>query len=114
MKYAIWNKKDTIITPSGAVYTADEWMNEYPVARLEHIKVVCSAGEVNGGFFATLGQMVDMYTGMGCDFSEAESDEDKLRAIEAFEIKMNTPDPNPAPTANERIAAALEFQNMMA
>ena len=25
-RYAIWNKKDTIITPSGAVFTAEQWI----------------------------------------------------------------------------------------
>jgi hypothetical protein len=35
------------------------------------------------------------------------------QAILAIEVIMNTPDPEPEPTAEERIAAAMEFQNLM-
>ena len=107
-KYAIWNKTDPIITPVGAVFTAAQWMQKYPAAALDSITVVCAAGEVNGGFFGTLGQMVQMYGAQGCDFSACETDEDKLAAIEAFEEALNTPDTTPTP--EERMAAALEYQ----
>lgn len=107
-RYAIWNKQDSIITPIGEVLTAEQWIGRYPVAGLDSITVVCSAGEVNGGFFGTLGQMVQMYEAQGADFSACETDEDKLAVIEAFEDKMNTP--NTEPTPDERIAAALEYQ----
>jgi hypothetical protein len=110
-KYAIWNKQDPIITPVGQVFTAEQWMERYPVAKLDSIKIVCSGGEINGAFFGTLGSMVDMYTKQGCDFSACETDQDKLDAIEAFEDAKNTP--NTEPTAEERIAAALEYQNLM-
>jgi hypothetical protein len=85
MRYAIWNKKDPILTPIGEVLTAEQWIDRYPIAGVESITVVCAGGEINGGFFGTLGQMVDMYTKAGCDFSACETAEDKLNAIEAFE-----------------------------
>ena len=50
-KYAIWNKQDPIITPIGEVFTAEQWMNRYPVAAMANITIICSAGEINGGFF---------------------------------------------------------------
>lgn len=53
-----------------------------------------------------------MYTSQGADFSEATTDEEKLEVIEAFEDAMNQPDTTPS--AEERIAAALELQNVMA
>ena len=109
-RYAIWDKKTTIITPIFEVFTPEQWMERYPVARIDSITVVCAAGEVNGAFFGTLGQMVQTYTAMGCDFSACTTDEEKLEAIEAFEDAMNTPSTDP--TAEERIAAALEYQNM--
>jgi hypothetical protein len=84
-KYAIWNKKDPILTPIGEVLTAEQWIQRYPIAGLESITVLCSAGEINGGFFGTLGQMVDMYTKQGCDFSACETPQDKLDAIHAFD-----------------------------
>lgn len=72
--------------------------------------MVCAGGEINGAFFGTLGQMVEIYGKSGCDFSSCETDQDKLAAIEAFEDAANAP--STEPTANERIAAALEYQVM--
>ena len=109
-RYAIWNKQDPIITPIGEVLTAEQWIERYPVAGVPSITVLCSAGEVNGGFFGTLGQMVQMYEAQGADFSGCETDEDKLTVIEAFEDAMNAP--STEPTSEERIAAALEYQVM--
>lgn len=109
-RYAIWDKTSPIITPIGEVLTAEQWTARYPVASIPTITIVCSAGEINGGFFGTLGQMVQMYEAQGADFSEATTDEEKLGVIEAWEDKMNEPDLTP--TAEERIAAALEYQNL--
>ena len=106
-KYAIWNKKDQIITPIGEILTSEQWIERYPVAGLPSITVVCSAGEINGGFFGTLGQMVQMYETQGADFAACETDEDRLAVIEAFEDEMNKP--STEPSTEERTAAALEF-----
>lgn len=108
-RYAIWNKTDPIITPIGEVLTPEQWIARYPVAGVSTITVVCAAGEVNGAFFGTLGQMVQMYEAQGCDFSACTTAEEKLAAIEAFEDAMNAP--STEPTSEERIAAALEYQN---
>ena len=105
-RYAIWDKVSPIITPIGEVLSAEKWIERYPVAGIQTITVVCSAGEVNGGFFGTLGQMVQMYEAQGADFSACTTPEEKLEAIEAFEDAMNTPSGDPTP--EERQAAALE------
>lgn len=105
-RYAIWNKQDPILTPIGEVLTAEQWIARYPIAGVATIKVVCAGGEINGAFFGTLGQMVEMYTQAGCDFTGCVSDQDKLDAIEAFEDAQNAP--STEPTAEERTAAALE------
>lgn len=109
-RYAIWDKESPVIVPTGKVFTAQQWKEKYPVAELESITVVCAAGEINGGFFGTLGQMVQMYEAQGADFSACETAEDKLAVIEAFEDAMNAPPDEP--TTDERIAAALEYQVM--
>ena len=109
-RYAIWDKQTTIITPIFEVLTPEQWIERYPVAAIPTITVVCGAGEINGSFFGTLGQMVQTYEAMGCDFSACTTDEEKLEAIEAFEDMMNTP--SDEPTTDERIAAALEYQVM--
>lgn len=112
-KYTIWDKVSPVITPIGAVFTAEEWIEKYPVAALDTIKVVCAGGEINGAFFGTFGQMKEMYSKMGCDFSGCETDQDYLDAIEAFEDALNAPVESTEPTTDERIAAALEAQVMM-
>lgn len=115
-RYAIWNKQDPILTPIGEVLTAEQWIERYPIAGVPNIVVVCAAGEINGGFFGTLGQLVDVYSREGCDFSACETAEDKLNAIEAFEDAREAESAAIAsqPTAEERIAAALEYQNALA
>ena len=126
-KYAIWNKKDPILTPIGEVLTAEKWIERYPIAGVESITVVCAGGEINGGFFGTLGQMVDMYTKAGCDFSACKTAEDKVAAIEAFEDAREAKSlaDAEAAKANEAanaeltaaslasIAASMEYQNML-
>ena len=118
-KYAIWNKKDVILTPIGEVLTAEQWIQRYPIAGVESITVLCAAGEINGAFFGTLGQMVDMYTKMGCDFFDCITDEEKLDAIEAFDEEMEAKAKAAAEakaneiSTEERIAAALEAQVLM-
>lgn len=84
-RYAIWDKETPIITPIYEVLTPAQWIERYPVAGLDSVTVVCSAGEINGGFFGTLGQMVAMYEAQGCDFSACTTAEEKLAAIEAFD-----------------------------
>ena len=114
-RYAIWNKQDLILTPIGEVLTAEQWIQRYPIAGIETITVVCAAGEINGGFFGTLGQMVDLYEKNGCDFSECTTPEEKLDVIEAFEDEMEAAAAAAAEeiTTEERIAAALEAQVLM-
>lgn len=119
-KYAIWNKQDNIITPIGEVLTAEQWISRYPVAGLENITVICAAGEINGAFFGTLGQMVQMYETQGADFSGCNTAEEKLARIEEFEKSKRTQAnsevvSNQALTATSlaSIAASLEYQNMM-
>lgn len=112
-RYAIWDKVSPIITPIGEILSAEEWIARYPVAGLENIKVVCAAGEINGAFFGTLGQMRKMYEDQGADFSKCETDEEILAVIDAFEDTINAPTVDTVPSPEERIAAALEYQNLI-
>ena len=126
-KYAIWNKRDPVLTPIGEVLTAEKWIERYPIAGVESITVVCAAGEINGAFFGTLGQMVDMYTKQGCDFSACETAEDKLAAIEAFDdareaeqiaqakaqAEAKATNEDLTATSLASIAASMEYQNLL-
>ena len=110
-KYNIWDKVTPIITPVGEVFTPQQWIDRYPAAGLETVTVVCSAGEVNGGFFSTLGQMKLTYENMGLVFSGDETPDEVLQKIELFEDSLNAS--TNEPTAEERMAAAMEFQNLL-
>ena len=117
-RYAIWDKKTNIITPIMEMLTPEQWIERYPAAGLDNITVVCSAGEINGGFFGTLGQMKQMYESQGCDFSNCTTDEEILETIESFEDAMNTPKEGVSneeltATSLASIAASLEYQNML-
>lgn len=118
-RYSIWNKKDIVLTPIGEVLTAQQWIERYPIASIDSITVVCAAGEINGGFFGTLGSMIDTYANMGCDFSACTTPEEKLDAIEAFldaqEAERRNAVTNEELTASSlaSIAASLEYQNML-
>lgn len=109
-RYAIWDRRTPIITPTGKVFSPDQWMTKYPVAAASDAPIVCSAGEVNGAFFGVLGHMVQMYAAQGADFSACTTPEEQLAVIETFEDALNAG--SNEPTAEERIAAALEYQIM--
>lgn len=119
MKYEIWNKQDPILTPIGEVLTAEQWIERYPIAGIPTITVVCAKGEINGAFFGTLGQMVEIYTQQGADFSGCVTDREKLDVIEAFDeyrnTAQNTTVSNEELTATSlaSIASSLEYQNML-
>lgn len=122
-KYAIWNKKDNILTPIGEVLTPEQWIERYPIAGVESITVVCAAGEINGAFFGTLGSMADMYEKEGADFSACTTDAEKLAVIEAFDEEREQAQREASANAvsNEEltatslasIAASMEYQNML-
>jgi len=110
-RYAIWDKVSPVVTPVGEVLTPEQWIAKHPLAGLDDVVVVCQAGRINGGIFATLDQMQQIWELEGYDFSECTTNEEILEAIEALEIAANTP--SDEASAEERIAAALEAQNMM-
>lgn len=126
-KYAIWNKKDPILTPVGEVFTPEQWIQRWPIAGLDSITVICAAGEINGGFFGTLGQMVEMYTKQGCDFSDCTTPEEKLAKLEAFdeekeaeaaakaqsEAETTAMNEELTATSLASIASSMEYQNML-
>lgn len=122
-KYAIWNKKDNIITPIGEVLTAEKWIERYPAAGVEAITVVCAAGEINGAFFGTLGEMVRIAEAQGADFSKCTTAEEKLAVIEALEDQKQAEAMAKAEEDAQQkaldsaslasIAASMEYQNML-
>lgn len=110
MRYQIWNKTDDIITPSGAQFTAGEWADRYPWAKLPGVKMVVSAPPINGGCALEYAAMKAQYKRLGATITDEMTDEEVLAAIEDFEDNP----PDPGPSVEERTAAALEAQAMLA
>lgn len=108
-KYVIWDTTSNVITPVGEVLSAEQWMNRYPVARI--LPIVCAGGAINGAFFGVYSTMVETYAKQGCDFTGCETEQDHLDRIEEFEDAINN---TVIVSDTERIASALEFQNMLA
>lgn len=116
-RYQIWDKESTVFTPGidpahGRMdYTPEEWINRYPWATIPTEHCVLAAGLYNGGFCMPLSEMKVIAEGQGAVFEEGLTPEALLAAIEAFEDAQNAPSAEPG--AEERIAAALEYQNLI-
>jgi len=108
MKYKIWDKQEPIYTPVGEVFTAQQWLDKWPWAKLPNTKCVISAGPINGAVMGEFSSFVEQYKKMGCPIDDAMTDEEILQAIEDFEDNP----PEPEPTIEERAIALEEFKAM--
>lgn len=97
----------TYMFPSGALATPQAVLEQFPAAMsFVHIVETDENGEVMWAFE----NLSAMRTLHGVDKSLSESE-----AIQALQDIINTPPVvDDMPSAEERIAAALEFQNLMA
>ena len=107
-RYAIWNKIDNIYTPIGEVLTPEQWIQRYGWIGNPKAIPVISDDIINGSFCGELSQMKKMYESRGADFSACTTNAEILEEIELFEDALNAPVEEI--TAEERIAAALEYQ----
>lgn len=95
----------TYMYPNGALATPDTIKNDFPaVEAFTHIIETDEAGQV---CFAVQ-NLAAVRSQLGIDSSLSEDE-----AITAIEELRNAPIPEPDPTAEERIAAALEYQNLV-
>lgn len=118
-KYKIWDKQEPIYTIGSPkdglfagklVWTAEEYINYVaPWANNPNVKVIVANGAINGKVFMEFNDTVNFYINLGADITDEMTDEQILQAIEYFEDHP----PSPEPSAEERIAAAMEFQNLM-
>lgn len=111
-RYVIWDEVSQVITPIGEVLSAEQWMDRYPMAKLDGLQLVVAGGQVNGAFCGVYSEMVDMYERMGCDFSGCTTQQEHLDAIEAFEDARNNQSSDAVPDQT-RIADALEDMVVM-
>lgn len=109
-RYRVWDKKETIYTPSGEEFTPEQWLNRYKWAKRDGVKMVVSGELINGAFCGELETMKHRAEKMGVTFTDGMTDEEVLAAIEEFEANPPGAD---QPSIEERTAAALEAQVLM-
>ena len=118
-RYALWDKVSDIYTPVGERLTAQQWIDRYGWIKAPGSVPIVAAGLINGALIDELGQMKTRYEQQGCVFADGMSNQEVLDAIEAFEdqraaeAKAAAEEAANTPSAEERLAAAVEFQNLM-
>lgn len=109
MKYKIWNKADSLVTPIGEVLTAEQVKAKYPASALPTMKYIICDTPISMGVFMEFSATKEHYKALGAPITEGMTDQQVLDAISYWEENP----PAPAPTPEERMAAAMEFQSMM-
>lgn len=104
-KLEIYNPEKTYLFPSMQVATPEKVQTEYSATNIT--KCVIET-DVHGEMFYSIESLNSLKNRHNID-SEL-SDTDALLEIEAI---LNAPQPEPEPTAEERIASAMEFQNII-
>lgn len=104
IKLEKWTGTKTYVYPNGEIATPERINKDFPagllfthVIQTDHRGQVCFA-------FQNLGAMEDIY-----GIAEELTDDESIALIEA---KMNEPQPIPEPSAEERIAASMEYHNL--
>jgi hypothetical protein len=116
-RYAIWDKASDIHTLGRDAetgkqhWTAREYIDTHAQwADNPEIKVIVGGGAINGTVFMEFDATVEHYKRMGAEIEDSMSDAEVLAAIEEFEDR---PPVQGAPSPEERIAAALGFNNIL-
>lgn len=112
-RYAIWDKVSDIYTPVGEKLTAEQWIARYGWIDAPGAVPIVAAGLINGALIDELGQLKARCEQQGATFDEGLEGESLLDAIEAWEDERASTPVESEPTAEERIAAALEYQNLL-
>ena len=114
-RYAIWDKTSDIYTlgkdptTGKSHFTAQEYIDGFaPWVAIPSVKVIVGGGAINGTVFMEFEAAREQYKRMGAAITDGMTDAEVLAAIESFE---DAP-PAAEATAEERIAAALEYQVM--
>lgn len=105
IKIEKYDGSKTYMFPNGELATPERVKKDYPaVEAFAHIVETDEAGQV---MFA-IQNLAAIKSQMGIDVSASEEE-----AINQIEELRNAPAPEPEVSAEERIAAALEFQNVL-
>jgi len=127
MKYKIWNGTETLVTPKGEVFTAAQVVKRYPMAGLHGYEFIILNSPIQLGVFMELQQTKKVYKSMfikmastsemtGQEIERLNEEFEDMTTSEFLEVLEFFEDNQPEPdaTSEERIASALEFQNLLA
>jgi hypothetical protein len=109
-KLQIWDKVSPIFTPSGEMFTAEQWIEMYKWVNIPGAIPVVSVGPINGGEMSELSVLKASAISMGATFSDDLTPEELLDAIVTFHDEANAAVANTV-SDQTRIADALEDMN---
>ena len=112
MKYKIWDKKETLITPIGEVLTPEQVLKRYPSAGIEGSKFIIADAKVQLQCWDEFVGLKAFYKKLGAGFdliTDTMSDQEVLDAMTYFQDNP----PVTEATTEERTAAAMEFANVL-
>ena len=109
-RYKVWDKNETIYTPSGEEFTKEQWIARYKWINKPGVKMIIGAGAINGICAMEFDATVEHYKKRGCVIDTATmTDEQVLQAIEDFEDNP----PAAEPDVTERMVALEEYKAMV-
>lgn len=112
-RYKLWNKTDIVKTRIGERLTPEEWILRHPEAESDY-PIVCG-GSINGDISDCLedmllrAEMAGFSTTLALSVDTAQA---ILNELEAWEDERNAQAQNTV-SPEERMAAALEYQNLL-
>lgn len=110
-KLTIYDNTKTYYYPSREEATPERVSVDFPIVNATDLKLVIETDPDDGIMFYTAPEPINnMARGMGLNPADYSTDEELLQAMEDI---LNAPQPEPEPSAEERIAAAMEYQNLM-
>lgn len=105
----VYDKSKTYYFPTMEEATSERISIEYPIVNsgLPCLIETDADGLMFYSAPVTVNLMADR---LGVEVKDYYSIEE---AVKLLEVKLNEPEPDPEPSAEERIASAMEFQNLM-
>lgn len=116
-KYRFWDGFETIYPPVGPEKDREKIIAENGWVANPSAKAIISTGPVSGGVFMSFDVVKNICVSQGMEIPDGATDDEVLALIEEWEARpVEEPEDSTAILAEAmaRMAAAQEFQNMMA
>lgn len=104
----IYNQEKTYLFPNMTIASPEEVAKTYTAVNIPNLTCVIETDESRTMFYTAPEPIAVLKSRYG--IVQSLSDEEAIVTIEEI---INAPQPEPEPTAEERIAAAMEYQNLL-